>query len=239
MQVKRLSENAQAKVANNSAEVNGVDLKEVFREGGSPVSLGVQTEGDLLPGTMYMIRTNVSIGNVKCPSQLFIRPTLAAFLTGVEVKRWEVTSTASEVIVFVMVLNRTSFKRMEAMFEIFATVESANTEGFEISNKPAAISTAKVEQVSAGFSLSPARELPVVNFIGPLTPPPVGPNPSNNVADDSGKPSPAQVSQVNNWLESGTDSPARMGIVSPDRPILMSTNTVAEALANGPVNAVL
>lgn len=208
MNVHNLSPDAQAKVTDNYAVVNGLAIQEVFNEAGNAMALGLKTEVRFYPKTMYLVRTGICIEGVRKPYQIYVRPTYEAFLTGIEVKRVEVASTDGEVIVFVTSSMQDTFKRMVGMFEIVQLGQDAiptHGTGFD-------------------FSVNKSKELPVVAIRSqePRRDVPRADAPVN------------EAKKVEDWLNAPDAKEGQIGQSNETRPSLPRVGTAAEALASSP-----
>ncbi len=221
MQIKRMSKDAQASVQGNCLLVYGVAMQECFRDGDRPVALGWQSEGDFVPGTVYMIRTNIGIEGVLYPSQLYVRPVIDIFKLGIDVKRVEVAATTQEIVVFVGVLNRVRFDRMKPLFEV-SCLQSLSA----VFDAPPIQDGVKAPNAEVKFNLAP-KEPPVVPFRD---------NGATAVAD-SGKQDPVDKKKVDDWINSAELKPEQIEILKPDRGPLPPVLNATEARAQGPVEA--
>lgn len=102
----------------NALLMCGVIVSEFFTIG-RIAPLGTKSEVEFKPNTVYEVFTGISLDGVTDPSQLVIRAPRELYKKcGLSVERVEI-GDRNEIIVFVRVFDRWSFKRLQTMFEVF------------------------------------------------------------------------------------------------------------------------
>ncbi len=217
MNVQHLSADAQSVVKGTQAAVHGVTVIEFAREGDHPVALGERTEVDFYPGTIYMIKTGVCIEGVTAPHQLMVRPTLAAFKSGIEVVRHEVAAADGELVVFISSFTRLRFNRMTPMFEVTKLADSAMPVH--------AVQPVLTPEAGFGFDTKPKAPEKLVAFKG---------NERPGIAGQMQVQPVGEAKKVEDWMNSADVQTSQVGQATDTRPPLPVVKDAGEALRQGP-----